>query len=290
MSSSEEDSKIDLLDSEKTLIAKMKKAFCEPGNIKENGVLSFLKYVIFPLFEPGRGLEIKRKEENGGDVEYTTYEEVEEAFANQSLHPGDLKDAVRHHLNRLLEPIRVKFSSPELQALTKKAYPAKPKEGAVEDVVAPHRLDIRIGKIVDVCKHPEADHLYIEKIDLGEGAPRTIVSGLAAFVELEQMKDRMVVVLCNLKPAKMRGVESAGMVLCASVYVFSYFILLRNVGQDLLISDVFLTGRIRSRSNRLIRRPEASRETGFLSRATRLASRTTFSIQRRRYGRSCRRT
>ena len=43
-----------------------------------------------------------------------------------------------------------------------------------------------------------------------------LVSGLANFVPIEEMKDRMVVVLCNLKPAKLKGVESKGMVLCAS--------------------------------------------------------------------------
>lgn len=78
-------------------------------------------------------------------------------------------------------------------------------------------MDIRIGKIVEVSKHPEADSLYVEKIDLGEEQPRTIVSGLVNFIPIEEMKDRMVVVLCNLKPAKMRGIESQGMVLCASV-------------------------------------------------------------------------
>lgn len=69
---------------------------------------------------------------------------------------------------------------------------------------------------MEVSRHPEADSLYIEKIDLGEAEPRTIVSGLANFVSLEDMKDRMVVVLCNLKPAKLKGIMSAGMVLCAS--------------------------------------------------------------------------
>nr|CAH7756021.1 unnamed protein product [Callosobruchus chinensis] len=64
-------------------------------------------------------------------------------------------------------------------------------------------------------KHPEADALYVEKIDLGEEKPRTIVSGLVNFIPIEEMQNRMVVVLCNLKPAKMRGVESQGMVLCA---------------------------------------------------------------------------
>ena len=51
MSSSEEDSKIDLLDSAPQLKKKLKRAFCEPGNITENGVLSFTKYVLFPLLQ-----------------------------------------------------------------------------------------------------------------------------------------------------------------------------------------------------------------------------------------------
>ena len=58
--------------------------------------------------------------------------------------------------------------------------------------------------------------LYVETIDLGESEPRTIVSGLVNFVPIEEMQDRMVVVLCNLKKAKLKGIESFGMVLCAS--------------------------------------------------------------------------
>jgi tRNA-binding EMAP/Myf-like protein len=59
--------------------------------------------------------------------------------------------------------------------------------------------------------------LYIEKIDLAEeSGPRTIVSGLVHYVPIEKMQDRMVVVLANLKAAKIRGVLSHGMVLCAS--------------------------------------------------------------------------
>lgn len=91
--------------------------------------------------------------------------------------------------------------------------------------LTPARLDIRVGKIIEVSKHSDADSLYVEKIDLGEATgPRTIVSGLVNYVPLEQMKDRMVVVLANLKPANLRGVQSHGMVLCASVYVLIWFI------------------------------------------------------------------
>ncbi|QDZ18361.1 nucleic acid-binding protein [Chloropicon primus] len=77
-------------------------------------------------------------------------------------------------------------------------------------------LDIRVGKIVEVKPHPEADGLYLEQIDMGEGAPRQIISGLRKFVAIEDMQDREVVVILNLKPAKMRGIMSNGMVLCAS--------------------------------------------------------------------------
>ena len=75
-------------------------------------------------------------------------------------------------------------------------------------------LDIRVGKIVQVERHPEADGLYVEQIDLGEGKPRTVVSGLVKHVPIDQMLNRKVVVLCNLKPSKLKGIESQAMVLC----------------------------------------------------------------------------
>jgi len=77
-------------------------------------------------------------------------------------------------------------------------------------------LNIVVGRIVDVKKHPDADSLYIEQIDVGEPAPRTIVSGLVKFVSEDDLRNRDVVVLLNLKPKKARGVDSNGMVLCAS--------------------------------------------------------------------------
>jgi tyrosyl-tRNA synthetase len=55
MSSSEEDSKIDLLDTPAAVKKKLKKAFCEPGNVTDNGVLAFVKHVLFNLFSQGEG-------------------------------------------------------------------------------------------------------------------------------------------------------------------------------------------------------------------------------------------
>jgi len=78
------------------------------------------------------------------------------------------------------------------------------------------RLDLRVGKILHVEKHPEADALYVEKVDVGEEKPRQVVSGLVKFIPIDEMKDRMVVLLCNLKPSKLRGVTSEAMVFAAS--------------------------------------------------------------------------
>ncbi|XP_075907640.1 tyrosine--tRNA ligase, cytoplasmic [Nelusetta ayraudi] len=226
MSSSEEESKIDLLDSREDVKKKLKKAFCEPGNIQNNGVLSFVKYVLFPLHGE---FSIKRDPKWGGDKKYTQFEEVEKEFAEEAIHPGDLKASVEVALHQLLEPIRKKFQSPELRKLTNTAYPslsktkAAPKGakagggGGDDDELIPSRLDIRVGKIISVEKHPDADSLYLEKIDVGEPEPRTVVSGLVAYISQEELQDRMVLLLCNLKPQKMRGIESQAMLLCASI-------------------------------------------------------------------------
>lgn len=81
MSSSEEESKIDLLDSPANVKKKLKKAFCEPGNIENNGVLSFVKHVVFPLFQDGEKFVVPRAAEHGGNAEYDNFEELEQAFA-----------------------------------------------------------------------------------------------------------------------------------------------------------------------------------------------------------------
>lgn len=77
-------------------------------------------------------------------------------------------------------------------------------------------MDLRVGKIVSCEVHPDADSLYVEQIEVGEEGPRTIISGLVNFVPQEQMVDRSVAVICNLKARNMRGIKSHGMVLCAS--------------------------------------------------------------------------
>ena len=71
-----------------------------------------------------------------------------------------------------------------------------------------------VAKIIKKCL--DADALYLEKIECGEAQPRQVISGLVKHIPIEEMQNRMVVILCNLKPAKMRGIMSEAMVMCAS--------------------------------------------------------------------------
>ncbi|XP_016500089.2 uncharacterized protein LOC107818565 isoform X1 [Nicotiana tabacum] len=77
-------------------------------------------------------------------------------------------------------------------------------------------LKLQIGHIKKAWKHPSADSLLVEEIDVGEAKCRQVVSGLAKFCSPEQLANRLVVLVTNMKPSKLRDVASEGMVLCAS--------------------------------------------------------------------------
>lgn len=100
-----------------------------------------------------------------------------------------------------------KSEVPPLAAKKEKKDSKKSKEvskpvSQTSDTVDVRKLDFRIGKIIEINKHPDADSLYVEKIDCGEDNPRTVVSGLVNHVPIDKMRDRIVMVLCNLKPVK----------------------------------------------------------------------------------------
>jgi len=106
---------------------------------------------------------------------------------------------------------------PQKEAPVKKAAKGQKGEpGKDEETLDVSRLDIRVGKIITCKKHEAADTLYVEEIDLGEGKPRTVVSGLVKFIPLDQMQNHDVIVLCNLKPSNLKGIKSEAMVLAAS--------------------------------------------------------------------------
>lgn len=107
--------------------------------------------------------------------------------------------------------------------------PKQPKQPAAPAAApTPALIDLRVGHILKAVKHPEADSLYVSTIAMGDpkGTPdteeyegqvvRTVCSGLNGLVPLEEMQGRKVIVVCNLKPVKMRGIKSSAMVLAAS--------------------------------------------------------------------------
>lgn len=79
------------------------------------------------------------------------------------------------------------------------------------------KLEFKIGIIKECFKHPNADKLLVFQIDVGEDNLRQIVSSIADFYQPEEVINKRVVVVTNLKKAKFRGMESDGMLVCASL-------------------------------------------------------------------------
>ena len=78
------------------------------------------------------------------------------------------------------------------------------------------KLDLRVGKVVDVRDHPNASKLYLLDVDLGpELGQRQTVAGLKPYMPPEALKDQLVIVVANLEAATLRGERSEGMVLAA---------------------------------------------------------------------------
>jgi len=95
----------------------------------------------------------------------------------------------------------------------KKKQEAKKKEENISGITFDN-IQLRVAKIVGVERHPNAEKLYIERLDFGDEY-RTIVSGLVPYYKPEELLDRKIVVVTNLEPANLRGVESNGMLLAA---------------------------------------------------------------------------
>lgn len=98
----------------------------------------------------------------------------------------------------------------------KKRAAQEPAQQQKEVDISPSILDMRIGRVLSVKKHEKADKLYVEEIDVGEDAPRTICSGLVGKIPMEEIQGKDVLVMCNLKPSNMVGVASNGMVVCST--------------------------------------------------------------------------
>lgn len=111
MSSSNQSSKIDLMDNEDDVKRKINNADCITGD-PNNGVMALLKYLIFTMKKDK--FVVNRPDEFGGKLEYNNYEEAEKDFIEKKLHPLDLKNAVADEINTILKEIRKNKSLKEL--------------------------------------------------------------------------------------------------------------------------------------------------------------------------------
>lgn len=111
MSKSKPDSAIFMTDTLEDIQRKINKAYCLEGDIKENPVLEYCKYIIFESFDRLGISEfvVERPEKWGGILKFKTYAELEDCFAQKLLHPQDLKVTVVKLLNQLLQPVRKHF-------------------------------------------------------------------------------------------------------------------------------------------------------------------------------------
>ena len=107
MSKSKPDSMISIHDDPASVKKKLSKAFCPEKQVEGNPILELCKFVIFPELKNDMFL-IERPEKFGGNLEFNSYEDLENAFV-LGLHPLDLKNATASHVNKILEPIRQYF-------------------------------------------------------------------------------------------------------------------------------------------------------------------------------------
>jgi len=120
MSKSDPNSGVFIHNSDDEIKNKIKKAWCEEGNIQNNPLLEISKNIIFHEFNQMR---VERPDKFGGNVEYCEYQQLESDFAEKKIHPGDLKQTVGNYLIKLISPIRDRLKlSEELFDAIKKSY------------------------------------------------------------------------------------------------------------------------------------------------------------------------
>ncbi|KAI1501541.1 hypothetical protein F5X99DRAFT_382252 [Biscogniauxia marginata] len=131
MSSSDEDSKIDLLDPPEVVTRKIRKAEAAPKVVEGNGVLSFIEFVLLPAagLKGKREFRVERERDGLEPLVYTDIQQIHDDYRNDVLTPQLLKPAVGKVLVELMAPIQAAFkASPEWQEITLRAYPPPEKK------------------------------------------------------------------------------------------------------------------------------------------------------------------
>lgn len=188
--------------------------------------LSNLAAAFLAPFMPNKAAELRAKL---GRTEEQSLADLRAALADgpslDRLPDGgalDLGDPLFPRMKDMPEAIAALFTEPEPEApklskkqqekAKKKAAAAPPAEITFDDF---SKVALRVGQVVEAAPHPDADKLLVLKVDVGEDTPRQIVAGIATKYAPAELVGRKVVVVVNLAPANLRGVESQGMILAA---------------------------------------------------------------------------
>jgi len=118
-----------------------------------------------------------------------------------------------NHWEDALSDLKIDFKIEKPKPLFKKLELKDFMEKESTDIFS--KLDLRVGKIIDVKDHPNADKLYMLHLDLGALGKRVIVAGMKPYYKPDELIDKSIVIVANLKPANIRGIKSKGMLLAA---------------------------------------------------------------------------
>ncbi|KAH7159755.1 multisynthetase complex auxiliary component p43 [Dactylonectria estremocensis] len=206
----------------------------------EKGLPHIVRHVDFVQNSPLFGLEVKDDAKVKVDQDSVLYVKPpvdakaekerlkKEKAAAAAGSEASLVDRTKEKVQEKVEDIKEKVAGAAKPKKEKKEKaPKQQKAPAVAAPLSPSLIDLRVGHILKAIQHPDADSLFVSTIAVGDKSGedyteyegqlcRTVCSGLNGLIPLEEMQGRKVVVVCNLKPVKMRGIKSCAMVLAAS--------------------------------------------------------------------------
>ncbi|KAH6679938.1 tyrosyl-tRNA synthetase [Plectosphaerella plurivora] len=178
MSSSEPDSKIDLLDNADAVSKKVKKAVAVPKEADGNGLLAFAEYVLLPASELKHGhpeFRVERTRDNLEDLVFTDIASMTQAYRDDVLTPQLLKPAMTKAINELLAPIQAEFqASKEWQEVTLKAYPPEEKPKKVKKVKDKGSRHPGAGKPAEKNEKPLEGDAAIAQLKISEDQPNDL--------------------------------------------------------------------------------------------------------------------
>jgi len=106
MSKSKPETAVFMNDSREEIKKKISKAYCPEKQVKENPIIEYSKYIIFPSFQK---MKVERPSKFGGDIEFFNQKDLEASFIKGELHPVDLKNAAAEYIDNLIKPVREHF-------------------------------------------------------------------------------------------------------------------------------------------------------------------------------------